>query len=72
MLGQGKHVASEPKRCDCCWLAHLQVGDLILKIDGQKIENVGKVPFHDGEFISLDYLISCKFPGDVCVVERKQ
>jgi hypothetical protein len=45
------------------------VGDLILRLDGQVIENVGKVPFHDGEYISLNYLVSCKYPGDTCSID---
>ena len=47
----------------------LQEGDIILELDGHRIENAGTIKFHDGEYIMLDYLFTQKMVGDVMKVK---
>jgi len=43
---------------------HIEVGDVILQVEGQTLANDGTVPFQDGERIFFSYFLVHKFIGD--------
>lgn len=50
----------------------LEVGDVLLSLDGIRISNDGKIPFRDGDFkerVGMHYHFTQKFPDDVVDME---
>ncbi len=51
----------------CCEL--IQIGDVLLSIDGAEIADDGTVRWRKHERVNLEFVIQARFPGDECAIE---
>jgi len=48
---------------------HLEKDDVVLSIDGQKLQNDKTIPFKDSDYINFEFLMSYHFVGDMIKME---